>query len=409
MHMRQWARALSSLSSGSTWQPFTRSRRILRLWFRRQPVRVLAGAVLFTLVSAITMFVVESGANELYGSPWDSLWWALVTMTTTGYGDIVPKSFPGRLVGVLTMFAGLGLVTVLTALVASSFVTESLKEARGLEAIKSHGHVVVAGWNWGGQRVVESLAAMHGNEGVSIVLVNQLPEESVNELLFQFKDMDVRFVRGDFCQEPVLERANVKAARSAVLLADSFSPTGARADERTIIACLAMKQLNPDLYVTGELTDAANGPHLHRAGADEVVVSGEFNAFLLAAATASPGIPQVLRALASYDKPTRLRTVPVPPRFVARSFREAADHLREEGLLAVGVVTEAKVLTLADVLSSESTSVDEFIQRKFEEAGIGFGGTMVTGVQIHPPPDYLLQPEDRLVVIGRERPGRDAG
>lgn len=361
-------------------------------------------AISFTLVAAGGMFAVEQGSNDLYGSPWDALWWALVTMTTTGYGDVVPKSFPGRLVATFTIVAGVALMMVLTGLVASGFVTESLKEARGLEAIKGRGHVIIAGWNWGGERVIQGLTALNPNGGVPIVLVNQLPEETVNELLFLFRDLDVRFVRGDFCQEIVLERANVPGARAAILLADSSTPTSTHADERTIIACLAMKHLNPDIYVTGELLDASAAPHLQRAGADDVVVSGEFNAFLLAASAASPGIPQVLRALADYGGPARLRTVPVPPRYVRSTFKDLADHLQEaEGLLAIGIVTEAKGLTLADVLSAESTPVDDFIQRKFEEAGFGIGGVMLAGVQVHPPADYVLKPEDQVVVIGEER------
>ncbi len=366
-------------------------------------MRVIVAATAFMLFVAAAMFGVEHGSNEGFSSPWDALWWALTTMTTVGYGDVVPRSFPGRMVGVLAMFGGLGMVTVLTALIASAFVTESLKEARGLEAIKSRGHIILAGWNWGGERVIEGIAAAHGRDGTGIVLINQLPEETVNELLYRFRDLEVRYVRGDFAQEIVLERANVQGASAAVLLADSSSPTSARADERTVIACLAMKHLNPDLHITGELLDPASASHLRRAGADEVVVSGEFTPFLLAASAASPGIPQVLRAMASYDQPTRLQTIPVPPRYLKSSFRDLREHLmRDRKLLALAIVTEAKGLTLADVLSAEPTPVDDFIQRKFEEAGIGLGGSTLAGVHVHPPDDYVMREEDRVVVIGEE-------
>lgn len=401
---RSWERALLLNARPAPLGQVTRlarARRTFRRWWRRPSVRVVIAATAFTLIAAGAMFVVEQSSNEQYGSLWDALWWALVTMTTTGYGDVVPKSFPGRLLGVLTMFTGLGLVTVITALVASAFVTEGLKEARGLEAIKSRGHVIIAGWNWGGQRVVQGLTVLNADGGVPVVLVNQLPEETVNELLYEFRDLDVRFVRGDFTQETVLERANVSAARAAILLADSSSPTSTRADERTIIACLSMKHLNPDIHVTGELLDASSAPHLQRAGADDVVVSGEFNAFLLAASAASPGVTHVLRALADFGGPARLRTLPVPARYVRSTFRDLAGRLEEaDGLLAIGIVTEAKGLTLADVLSAESTPVDEFIQRKFEEAGFGLGASMLAGVQVNPPQDYVLKAEDQVVVIG---------
>lgn len=357
-------------------------------------------AAIITLGSAFLMFILEHSANDLYATPGDSLWWSLVTITTTGYGDVVPKTFSGRMLGVFTMLSGLGLLSVLTALIASAFVTESLKEARGLEAIKGRGHIIIAGWSGGAERVIEGLTKLYGAEDVHIVLVNQLPEDEVNEVLYKYRDMEVRFVRGDYANEAVLERANIVGASAAIILADAIGGTSARVDERTVLACLAMKHLNPDLKVTGELVDSQNEVHLRRAHVDEVVASGEFNAFLISAAVGAPGLPQMARALLASDSPTHLRRVDVPSRFVGRTFGELAAYLRqEEGVIAVGVITQSRALTLSDVLSADYTSVDEFIQRKFDEAGIDFGAVAQLGVQVNPQDSYVVRPDDTVVVI----------
>ena len=50
------------------------------------------------------------------------LWWAIQTVTTVGYGDVVPVSFLGRAVATLVMVVGLGFITVSTAAIASAFV-----------------------------------------------------------------------------------------------------------------------------------------------------------------------------------------------------------------------------------------------------------------------------------------------
>ena len=55
---------------------------------------------------------------------WDGIWWAVVTVTTVGYGDLYPKSVGGRLVGMVLMFVGIGFLSLLTAAVASRFVRE---------------------------------------------------------------------------------------------------------------------------------------------------------------------------------------------------------------------------------------------------------------------------------------------
>ena len=58
-----------------------------------------------------------------FGSLGDSLWWAAQTVTTVGYGDVVPETSGGRLIGLFVMVVGVGAVSLITALVTSSFIT----------------------------------------------------------------------------------------------------------------------------------------------------------------------------------------------------------------------------------------------------------------------------------------------
>ncbi len=59
---------------------------------------------------------------------WDGIWWAVVTVTTVGYGDLYPKSVPGRLIGMVLMFVGIAFLSLLTAAIASRFVQEERSE-----------------------------------------------------------------------------------------------------------------------------------------------------------------------------------------------------------------------------------------------------------------------------------------
>jgi voltage-gated potassium channel len=94
-----------------------------------QAERALTSRQVLRLVGLITILVVViAGAVEAtvdhgdFHSVWDGIWWAVVTVTTVGYGDIYPKSVEGRIVGMVVMFAGIGFLSVLTATVASHFV-----------------------------------------------------------------------------------------------------------------------------------------------------------------------------------------------------------------------------------------------------------------------------------------------
>ena len=53
---------------------------------------------------------------------WDGVWWAVVTITTVGYGDKYPKTVAGRMIGIVVMLVGIGFLSVLTATIASHFV-----------------------------------------------------------------------------------------------------------------------------------------------------------------------------------------------------------------------------------------------------------------------------------------------
>jgi voltage-gated potassium channel len=64
-----------------------------------------------------------------FDNMWDGIWWAVTTVTTVGYGDIYPKTVPGRIIGMIVMLVGIGFLSVLTATIASHFV----KSERGAE------------------------------------------------------------------------------------------------------------------------------------------------------------------------------------------------------------------------------------------------------------------------------------
>src|SRR3974377_599500 len=81
-------------------------------WFARfsdQPFKT--AWVLLTVVTAtltvVSGILIRITAPRHIHSVWEGMWWAVQTVTTVGYGDVVPESTPGRLVGVLVMLTGL--------------------------------------------------------------------------------------------------------------------------------------------------------------------------------------------------------------------------------------------------------------------------------------------------------------
>lgn len=75
-----------------------------------------------TVLGGVLLWFVERGTNDAVRSPLDGVWWAIVTATTVGYGDIFPTTPEGRGIGVVMMLVGISLLSVVTANIAAFFV-----------------------------------------------------------------------------------------------------------------------------------------------------------------------------------------------------------------------------------------------------------------------------------------------
>jgi voltage-gated potassium channel len=95
--------------------------------------KVLARHNLGTTLLVCFMVIIIAGTlmssiDPNVETPLDGIWWAWVTVTTVGYGDIVPGSTAGRLFGAVLILMGIGLFTMLTASFAAFFMAEDEKE-----------------------------------------------------------------------------------------------------------------------------------------------------------------------------------------------------------------------------------------------------------------------------------------
>ncbi len=322
-----------------------------------------------------------------------------------GYGDVVPRTLGGRVVGVCLMLGGFLMLSLLTATIASVFVGRKFRQERGLEAVKAERHVLVLGWNRDGLPFLDQLMRrLPAN--VPVVLVNQLPTEKMENIKAKYSDRDFYYVWGDFSREDILLKANVRRASQAILLAGrQEGETAAQADQRILLTALTLKSINPKLKILAELRLPENRPYLERAGVNEILVRGQYDSSLLAGAVAAPGLFHLLTRLLTMEG-TDLWAVEVPPRFYGRPVKELAQYLKEQHqALLIGLFSEDRALSLRDLLSDEPSAIDDFIRRKFEETGMThlFGRAKVE-VQINPPDDQLLEPRQQAVVIAAARP-----
>lgn len=357
------------------------------------------------LAGGLLVFIAEYRTNrQMFAHLFDAIWWIVVTIATVGYGDKYPITLAGRILGIAIILLGVVAISTLSGTIASIFVERKLREDKGLQNVNVKNHTMLCGWNLNGERTLESLKHLPGAHQSTVVLVNEMDPEEFQSLRSGHSDLDLRFVRGDFCNEKVLRKAGVAGARSAILLSDaSGDHTQANADERTILATLAIKSLNSRINTSAEIVNPENEAHLRRADVDDILVNGEFNGFLLASATLAPSIPLVAKELLDFHSRSFLRQVPIPGSFVGRSFRELAEHfLRDGGGVLIGVLAEEKRMSLDDILSEGSSAINSFIKRKFAEAELDVieGEKEELQVRLNPGADYVIRADESAFLIG---------
>ena len=335
--------------------------RILLRFIRRNNVgRLVFITLILLLTGAVAIYLVEGRENEeMFPTFWDALWWSIVTMTTVGYGDKYPTTGAGRVIGAALMVVGIGFLGMLTATIASFLVERRMREDRGLKRLKGlKGHILICGWS---QAVPEIISEIHAEEGErDIVIIADLEHNPVDE-------PHVRFVRGNPSELSKLEMALFREADVAIVIPDENLPPQSR-DASVILTTLVLKQENPDIYVCALIQRPENADNCQRAGADEIIVEGDFVSKLLGQAALDHGITRVIFELMSNKFGNQLYKIEAPPELVGLRFDEAMIRMK-----------------------SEHNAILLAIQR---------GGRFFT----NPPSDMVVREGDGLILISESRP-----
>jgi voltage-gated potassium channel len=116
----------------------------------RQLGKVVSVAGVMLTICSLAAYEAERRSNPEFGSIGDAFWWGITTLTTVGYGDIVPETTAGRLAGAALMLTGVGVLGLLAGSLAEFFHLEEAEE-RSAETAAA-----------GPVRVTDELTALQG-------------------------------------------------------------------------------------------------------------------------------------------------------------------------------------------------------------------------------------------------------
>ena len=374
----------------------------MRLWLKtlisNRFFQVSAGILITMVIGGLVIQVLETGEITEGDTPF---WWAIVTMTTVGYGDYSPSSPQGRLFAIIIMFIGISLVSLLTASISSIFVVQNIREGKGLEKLNLKNHIILCGWNPSAIRVLESIYdRINQTKENEVVLVNDLDEKEIAQIKNKFPKMTVHFVAGDFTHEEILQKANVLMSNTVVILPNIAAGENEPHDEKTVFATLTIKNLDSSLRVIAYIYDRENLTHIKRANADEVVVVDDMSTHLLASHVIDPGVPQIANQLMNSGSSYHFKRKQIPDEFVGKTFDTLFNHFRsKDGSILIGLYAEDENLGIGEILSTDTSALDEFIERKLKEGGVPLHDQSKIHVSVNPKKNYVLQDGEHAIII----------
>jgi voltage-gated potassium channel len=377
----------------------------LRLWYKHSRyAKLLIYSLVFFFAAGILMVLFESGENTQFVDLLDGLWWTVITFSTTGYGDKVPITIGGRIIAVLTIFIGIGAMSLLSGALASWLVDRNTRARRGLMDFRTiRNHLVVCGWKADmKETLLDILRVSDDHSAEDIIVISNVDSERVEALKEDSQLKGLKFVRGDYFSELALGRANVREARKVLILADTLESSAAsEVDSKTVMTVLTVKAIARDVYVTAEVLDRKFETYLRHAMCDEILFSRDFSRQMLASTSATNGMSHIVHKLLAHEGNSQLTTRPIPDRFVNSRYNEFRKEFREtDNRILLGVLENTGSpgrMKLEALREAQKTSdVSQLVTNLQQVKDLAVNRPVLL-----PPPEYEIQRHSLAIVLER--------
>ena len=328
---------------------------------RQGPLRALAvrvtAALVLVLLTVLVIYIDRDGyrdVNEDGLTLLDCFYYAVVSLSTTGYGDITPVTPHARFINIVFITPARVLFLIIlvgtTLEVLTDQYRKNIRVTRWRRKLKDH--IIVCGYGTKGRAAVSALLET-GYDKSRIVIV-----ESRDEALRQAAVNGLVAIEGNATRSAVLLEAHVKNAKSVIIATDS--------DEASVLITLTVRQLTAgQVRIIASVREQENAALLKQSGAHHVIVSSSTAGRLLGLTTTTPPLIDVVEDLLTPGQGMALAM-----RSAERN--EVGRNPRELQTLVVALIRRGKVLPLGGQQSITIDTGDMLIYIRDEEnSGVG--------------------------------------
>ncbi len=334
--------------------------------FELYTLLIFLGFLIFIGSTAIYLFENKPNGGQLRHL-YDAFYWAIVTISTVGYGDITPQTVGGRLVTVALIITGLGVLSFFTSIIVAAFQDKMhvLRENRTYAELERYkNYIIICGFGRVGQEIARQLDKDQEN----YIVIDKNVEAIVTA-----KRKGILAIHDDASKNEVLENAGINRGATAVLCT-----TGN--DVANVYITLSGRYLNADIHIISRANRKENVKKLYQAGADFVIQPFEIAGLLAAEYIGEPVAFEAILGILREEKQVLMETVVIQPGCLIEGKN-------------IGMVNFVdRKLTLVGVISSNPVHQKHKNRYKVQNQHFYF----------NPAPHFIIQAQDILVVLGRE-------
>lgn len=279
------------------------------------------------VITTLIVYIGRDGYTDNTGDPLtpiSALYYATVSLSTTGYGDITPSTPEARLINVLviTPLRMIFLIVLVgTTVEVLTQRTRALSRERAWRKRVNH-HTVVIGFGVKGRAAVGTLK-QSGERADRIVVITNDPVEAA-----EAAQVGTVAIVGDARREDVLEQAEVARASRVIVAANE--------DDATVLITLAVRRLNPSCALIAAAREANNSLLIKASGATNVIPTAEASGQLMGLASVAPQAGEFMEDLLDPTKGLEVIQRPVSRDEIGL----APASLRERGQMALAIIRD---------------------------------------------------------------------
>ncbi len=318
---------------------------------------LLTLSTFFIFIAGIMLYVFEGdNDNPNIHNLFDAFYWALITISTVGYGDIAPVTPEGRVVTMLIIFTGIGLISFVTSIIVSSFNERLgvLREDRVIQAVgKKKKLTVVCGYGLLGRLVVRGLQ----KEGVEFVIIDK--SEEMAEMAYRDGH---HAICADASKEEVFKKLDLDKRVSHVLCLTSD-------DIQNAFIAVNVKSLNESVDVSARCSDNEIAKKMEFAHVNHIIMPEEVAGMMGAVYAGEPVAFEVLLSIIEEKEKTQINEIAI-----------TEGSFLENKTLGDVDFERLRLILLGVFKRNENDTLGEFI--------------------FNPSDDFILNAGDNLICIG---------